>query len=207
MDGIQSPNWRALPQARRRGVNRRTHSLTVVPQWSRLADGFSKRENGSRLIATYRRVVTYRQADKSDIPAMARMGSEGEEGRVSADRMARYLGGTHHPQDALMPRIIYVAVENDSVVGYVAGHLTRRYECDGELQWIYVAAEHRRRRVGSELVRLLASWFATQNASRICVNVAPDNAGAQNFYARQGAQNLNRQWMVWSEINAVVPEP
>ena len=118
--------------------------------------------------------------------------------------MARYLDGTHHPQCALMPRVIYVAVENGSVVGYVAGHLTRRFGCDGELQWIYVAAEHRRRRVGSELVRLLASWFATQNASRICVNVAPDNAGAQSFYARQGAETLNEHWLVWSEINVAL---
>jgi ribosomal protein S18 acetylase RimI-like enzyme len=147
-------------------------------------------------------IVIYRQADKSDIPAMARMGTEGEEGRASEDRMARYLEGLHHPQHALRPRVIYVAVENDSVVGYIAGHLTRRYGCDGELQWIYVISEHRRRRVGSELVRLLAAWFATQEAARICVNVAPANAGARSFYARHGAENLNEHWMVWSEINA-----
>ena len=120
--------------------------------------------------------------------------------------MARYLEGRHHPQHALAPRVIYVALENGSVVGYVAGHLTRRYGCDGELQWIYVAAEHRRRRVGSELVRLLASWFANQKALRICVNVAPANAGARSFYVRQGAENLNEHWMVWSEISAVLRE-
>jgi len=118
--------------------------------------------------------------------------------------MARYLEGLQHPQHALAPRVVYVAVENDSVVGYVAGHLTRRYDCDGELQWIYVVAEHRRRRVGSELVRMLASWFANQKASRICVNVAPANARARSFYTRQGAENLNEHWMVWSEINVVL---
>lgn len=147
--------------------------------------------------------MTYRQADKSDIPAMARMGSEGEEGRASEDRMVRYLKGLHHPQHALAPRVIYVAVENVSV-GYVAGHLTRRYGCDGELQWIYVIAEHRRSRVGSELVRLLAAWFATQAAARICVNVAPANSGARNFYARHGAEELNEHWMIWSDINVVL---
>jgi ribosomal protein S18 acetylase RimI-like enzyme len=118
--------------------------------------------------------------------------------------MARYLEGLHHPQHALGPRVSYVAVEDDSVVGYGAGHLTRRYGCDGELQWIYVVAEHRRRRVASELVRLLASWFATRNVSRICVNVAPDNAGARSFYTRQGAENLNEHWMVWSEIKVAL---
>jgi ribosomal protein S18 acetylase RimI-like enzyme len=135
---------------------------------------------------------------------MARIGIEGEEGRASGDRMARYLDGTHHPQYALMPRVMYVAVESDSTVGYVAGHLTQRYGCDGELQWIYVVAEHRRRRVASELVRLLASWFATQKAARICVNVAPSNAAARRFYVRQGAETLNDHWLVWSQINAVL---
>lgn len=114
--------------------------------------------------------------------------------------MARYLDGLHHPQLALMPRVIYVALEGDSPIGYIAGHLTRRHGCDGELQWIYVVAEGRRGRVASELVRLLAAWFATQGASRICVNVAPGNAGARNFYARHGAENLNEHWMVWSDI-------
>ena len=163
-----------------------------------LTDCFLKRENGSGLI------VIYRRADKSDIPAMARIGSEGEEGRASGDRIGRYLEGLHHPQHALAPRVIYVAVEHESVVGYVAGHLTRRYGCDGELQWIYVAAEHRRRRVGSELVRLLASWFAAQNGSRICINVAPDNAGARSFYARLGAVNLNLHWLTWNEIDVAL---
>jgi GNAT superfamily N-acetyltransferase len=39
---------------------------------------------------------------------------------------------------------MYVAAEPEGFVGYVAGHLTRRYECDGELQWIDVRPEHRR---------------------------------------------------------------
>lgn len=118
--------------------------------------------------------------------------------------MARYLEGLHHPQHALAARVIYVAVENDSIVGYVAGHLTRRYGCDGELQWIYVVAEHRRRRVASELVRLLAEWFATQKAARICVNVAPANVGARSFYAGRGAEDLNDHFLVWGDMQVVL---
>jgi hypothetical protein len=68
------------------------------------------------------------------------------------------------------------------------------------LQWIYVVTERRRGRVASELVRLLAAWFATQGAARICVNVAPANAGARSFYVRHGAETLNEQWMAWSDI-------
>jgi ribosomal protein S18 acetylase RimI-like enzyme len=118
--------------------------------------------------------------------------------------MARYLKGRHHPQHALMPRVIFVAMEGDSVVGYVAGHLTGRFGCHGELQWIYVAAEFRRGGVGSELLRMLASWFAGQGASRVCVNVAAANAVGRRFYARHGAETLNEHWLVWGDMRVVV---
>jgi hypothetical protein len=51
-------------------------------------------------------------------------------------RIERYMRGEHDPQKALKPRMLYVALQNSAVVGLIAGHLTRRYECDGELQWI-----------------------------------------------------------------------
>ena len=151
--------------------------------------------------------VLYRQADKSDIPAMARIRTEGDwGGGAPEDRMARYLDGEHHPQQALMPRVIYVALEDDSLVGYIAGHLTRRYACDGELQWIYVIPERRGGGVASELLRLLATWFAKQKASRICVDVVPANTSARRFYTRHGADNLNEHWLVWNDINVVLGE-
>ncbi|MBV9852827.1 MAG: GNAT family N-acetyltransferase [Armatimonadetes bacterium] len=146
--------------------------------------------------------VKYRQADLADIPAAARLrDGRDEEGGASADRMARYLACRHHPQQALMPRTIYVALEDDSIVGYIAGHLTRRYECDGELQWVYVAPECRRSGTASELLRLLAAWFVRQGASRVCVNVDPNNMPARRFYARHGAAPLNEHWLVWNDIN------
>jgi ribosomal protein S18 acetylase RimI-like enzyme len=151
--------------------------------------------------------VHFRQADKLDVPAMARIRSEGGgEGGAPEDRMARYLDGQHHPQHALLPRVIYIALEDDSPVGYIAGHLTRRYECDGELQWIYVIPERRGSGVASELLRLLAAWFAEQKASRICVNVDPANTAARRFYARHGADPLNEYWLVWNDIGCVLGE-
>ncbi|HYG65689.1 MAG TPA: GNAT family N-acetyltransferase [Thermoanaerobaculia bacterium] len=150
--------------------------------------------------------MTYRQAALSDIPAMARlwMDGGGGEGGTSQDRMERYLKGEHHPQHALKPRVIYIALEGDSLVGYIAGHLTRRYGCDGEIQWIYVALEHRAQGVAPELLRLLAEWFAQQDAPRVCVNVDPANTTARRFYMRHGAESLNEHWLVWSGIKVVL---
>jgi ribosomal protein S18 acetylase RimI-like enzyme len=150
--------------------------------------------------------VQYREANPSDIPAMAGIRIEGEEGGASEDRMARYLAREHHPQQALMPRVIYVAMEGDSMVGYIAGHLTRRYACDGELQWIYVVPKRRGSSVATELLYLLAAWFVEQNASRICVNVDPANTIAARFYTRHGAETLNKHWLVWADIKVVLGE-
>jgi ribosomal protein S18 acetylase RimI-like enzyme len=151
--------------------------------------------------------VVYRIADKSDIPAMAQIkAGEGGSEDFLRDRISGYLDLTHHPQHALMPRVMYVALDGDSVVGFIAGHLTRRFGCDGELQWVNVVPKHRSSGVASGLIRLLATWFAVQKASRICVNVDPTNATARRFYTRQGADILNEHWMVWTDFNVVLGE-
>jgi len=121
-------------------------------------------------------------------------------------RISRYLDRELHPQQALLPRVIYVALEGDSLVGFIAGHLTRRYACDGELEWINVIRERRGSVVASELLRLLAAWFAKQKASRICVDVDPANTTARRFYMRHGADNLNEHWLVWNDIKVVLAE-
>ena len=114
--------------------------------------------------------------------------------------MARYLRGEHHPQKALMPRVMYLAEGAEGTVGYIGGHLTERYECDGELQYLYVVSEHRRAGVASGMLRLLARWFEVQGASRICVDVEPDNQRARGFYTHHGATHLNSHWLVWSDL-------
>jgi GNAT superfamily N-acetyltransferase len=114
--------------------------------------------------------------------------------------MGRYLAGDHHPQFALAERVIYVAEDSEGVIGFVAGHLTKRFECDGELQWIYVLPAWRSTGVASGLLRRLAEWFLQKNACRICVNAERENATARRFYERHGAENLNEHWLVWPDI-------
>lgn len=116
--------------------------------------------------------------------------------------MTRYLAGEHHPQQALPPRAMWMAAEGESPIGYVAGHLTRRFDCDGELQWIYVVPGHRRTQVASRLLRLLAAWFVEHGARRVCIDLGDD--AARPFYARHGAVSLNRHWLVWNDIGSVL---
>ncbi len=86
---------------------------------------------------------------------------------------------------------------------FIAGHLTRRFGCDGELEWLDVVAECRRTGVAGELWRALATWFAGRQARRICVDVDPQNAPARAFYRKHGAQDLNPHWLVWPDTSVV----
>jgi GNAT superfamily N-acetyltransferase len=88
-------------------------------------------------------------------------------------------------------------------VGFVAGHRTRRYGCEGELQWINVVKEKRGCGVAGELLSKISAWFVEQKAFRICVDVDPKNAAARNLYAGYGARPLNEHWMVWENIIAI----
>jgi GNAT superfamily N-acetyltransferase len=118
--------------------------------------------------------------------------------------MAAYLEGRHHPQHALGPRAAYLATVDGAVAGYIAGHLTRRYGCVGEVQYLYVAPAHRRAGIASRLLRQLVQWFEAQEAVRICVDVNDDSPGARAFYVSQGARPLRPHWMVWPDISTVV---
>jgi ribosomal protein S18 acetylase RimI-like enzyme len=149
--------------------------------------------------------VHYSQIKRSDIPAMARIrAAEWETETYWNVRIARYLDCELHPQHALMPRVIYVASVGGCLVGFIAGHLTRRHACDGELEWINVIPERRGSGIASELLRHLAAWFVEQKASRICVDVDPANSAAQRFYKRHGAEDLKPHWLIWKDINVVL---
>ena len=86
--------------------------------------------------------IEIREIDLGDVPLIARLPQPGEAGADSPEHMERYLRGEHHPHLALAPRQMCVAWAGRAPVGYVSGHLTRRFACDGELQQIYVVASH-----------------------------------------------------------------
>jgi GNAT superfamily N-acetyltransferase len=118
-------------------------------------------------------------------------------------RIGDYLRGELHPKHALAPRVAYVATNGDTVVGLVAGHLTTRHGCDGELEWVDIAGDHRRKGIAYGLLRKLAAWFVKHDANKVCVDVQPENTTARAFYAKHGAVELNRRWMVWNRMDDV----
>ena len=120
------------------------------------------------------------------------------------ERIRGYASGNLNPKHALAPRVIFVAEEDSHLVGFIAGHLTRRLQCDGELEWLNVIPEKRRAGVAGELLIVLAGWFAEKKAKRICVDADPENPTARAFYRKHGAQDLNPHFLVWEDITALL---
>ena len=149
-------------------------------------------------------MIVYREATLADVPGMAQVrardwGSE----EYWRERIALYHTGQLHPREALPPRIGYACMDGDLVAGLIAGHLTRRFGCDGELEWISVREEYRGQKIASRLLRLLTEWFRAQGASYVCVDVEPSNRVARAFYASHGAEDLKPHWMIWKNIAQV----
>src|SRR5690242_10762779 len=98
--------------------------------------------------------IQFRQATSADVPAMALCRrNDPTDGGASDPRIAAYLDGQHHPQQASLPRAGYLALKDSAVVGYIAGHLTTRHGCSGELQYLFVAPAYRRQGVATALLR------------------------------------------------------
>ena len=149
--------------------------------------------------------VACREARVADAAEMGRIRDAGGwSGGATAAVMGRYLAGEHHPQHALAPRVGFVAEKRGELLGFIAGHLTRRFGCDGELQWVYVTPEYQGREIATMLLRQLAAWFVQQGARRICVNVEPANTRARAFYIRNGARELSSYWLEWPDIETVL---
>jgi ribosomal protein S18 acetylase RimI-like enzyme len=145
-------------------------------------------------------MLTLRPIQPADLPSVAQLRAQ-TKGKESfwVDRIGRYLRGEHSPQDALADRSAFVAVDEEKIVGFVAGHNTRRLNCDGELQWLDVDQDQRRRGIGVKLLAQIGDWFVAENLTRICVNVDPDDLPAQKLYAKYGAESLNEHWMIWAD--------
>jgi GNAT superfamily N-acetyltransferase len=148
--------------------------------------------------------ITLRPGELADIPLMAAIRAQewGTE-RFWTDRIGLYLSGKHSPQQALPARAAFVAMDGTKLVGFVAGHRTRRHGCDGELQWVNVVEEKRGRGIADGMMAKIGTWFVEQNALRVCVNVDLGNIAARKLYTRYGAQPLNAHWMIWEDARAM----
>ena len=144
--------------------------------------------------------ITFRSAQIADIPVLAAIrAAEWETKAYWTRRIGEYL-----PEEVAQDRTILIAEDEGTPVGFVAGHRTRRFGCDGELQWVNVARERRGLGIGAMLIRKIGFWFVEQGVRRICVDVEPDNAVARGLYSRCGAKPFKPYWMIWENARDMV---
>jgi GNAT superfamily N-acetyltransferase len=154
--------------------------------------------------AVHAQSVILRVVEPRDVPALAAIrAQEWESQEYWEKRIRAYLEGTLNPQQALPARTLFVAEEQGIVLGFAAGHRTRRHGCDGELEWMNVALAHRGRGLSRLLLLRMGAWFVEQKAFHVCVNVRADNLPAVALYSRAGARALQPGWMVWEDIRTL----
>jgi GNAT superfamily N-acetyltransferase len=152
--------------------------------------------------------IQYREATLADVPAMMKSHSAHSVSGPADPRMTAYLNQQHHPQQALLPRVAYVALADHTVIGYIAGHRTTRHGCGGEVQYLFVSPKFRRRGIATQLFRLMAEWFQSQGVQGVCVALADDSPPeAKPFYQTVGATPLKKYWYAWQDIDKVLDRP
>ncbi len=77
---------------------------------------------------------------------------------IRAHRWHTYFDG-ESPVSAKPPRIVFKAIKDKQIIGFIAGHLTTRYDKDAEIQSFYVLRSEQRNGIGSALLEKLLTWL------------------------------------------------
>lgn len=107
------------------------------------------------------------------------------------------------PLSSKPERRVLQATVNGVLVGYIAGHLTSRYDMDAEIQSFYVLRDYQRQGIGSALLGALAAWLVSLRATRLCVGIAAGNP-YRAFYEKHDAVYLNEHWLYWHDLQPLV---
>lgn len=135
-------------------------------------------------------------ATLNDLPALCRLRAEYQGHALEWEpRITAYMIGQQTPAFGLPDRQVFVAVEDNEVVGIIAGHLTTRFHCQGEIHWLHVQANRRGRRIADKLLAAMLDWFRTHNAQKICIEVPPSNDAARKFLSRHHADSIGPLWL------------
>lgn len=168
----------------------------------------------SSILPFIQEMIEFREAGLEDVEEIARVESDTKRECDLAEpaiydfqrlrsRWEGYVRCVRHPQHAEGPRILFAATINGQMVGFIAGHFSRRYETEGELQSIHVLKDFQGRGAGAELLKRLAAWFVAHQRRKICVGIDPASP-YKRFYEKHGAHYMNPHWLVWDDIACVL---
>jgi len=116
-------------------------------------------------------------------------------------RWQTYFAG-QSPATSKPERIVFKAVSDGQIIGFIVGHLTTRFDKDAEIQNFYILKNHQRKGIGYALLTRLAEWLAANKANSLCVGIAEHNP-YQRFYLKYGGRYLNKHWIFWDDIKVI----
>lgn len=149
-------------------------------------------------------IVQYRAATARDVAEIARVCAQnGENESYWRARIDGYLSLEFNPHQSTVQRLVYVAVQEQTIIGFIAGHLTKRNDYPGQVQWIMIAETFRRSGIASELLTILAGWFSEHHAIGVRTDIDPGNPSAEMFYRHHHASGINKYWLYWDDIRIV----
>ena len=86
------------------------------------------------------------------------------------------------------PDLFIVAEENGEIIGSVVGGYDGRR---GLLYHLAVAASHRQRGVGGQLLEMIESRLRAKGCLKCYLMVTPDNPEAERFYQKRGWHHMD----------------
>jgi GNAT superfamily N-acetyltransferase len=95
--------------------------------------------------------------------------------------------------------VVVLAERSTDLVGFAAYHHTRRWQCDAELEALYVRSGDQARGVGTALLWEVVERLRRDGSRSLCVGYDINNP-YKRFYRKHGAVEVNPFWAVWREL-------
>ncbi len=119
---------------------------------------------------------------------------------VARPGYAKHFYGEMIEKVTKLDGIVYVALSNETIVGFVAGiikHITPEtdFECiplkQGRVLELFVEESYRGQRIGTQLLRKMEDYLKSKQCDTINISVFAPNQAAYQFYKQFGYQDRN----------------
>jgi ribosomal protein S18 acetylase RimI-like enzyme len=148
--------------------------------------------------------VSIRRATTADLEAVQHLNqklflkeSQEFDPTLKTDRPFSKEGETHFTKRASGEEgIVFVAVLNEHVIGYVCGGPTksdtyREKRTVAELENLYVLKEYRMKGIGQQLYEAFLAWCGEKGINKVVVEASSENVTAINFYRKVGFKDYS----------------
>lgn len=98
--------------------------------------------------------------------------------------------GTNYFKDMLENEIVYIALDNDNVIGYLAGSINIQgsyvTKSLAEVDNMFVLEDYRKYGIGTKLINKFKEYCLQNKIEELKVTASAKNANAINFYKKNG---------------------